>query len=160
MLFFGCTSNNSHEPFVGNKLNKAWLNQFIEKSDSTYQKHYMRRDFVTAYFYTNKKDSTLCQVMRDSAENVRQVIIEKNGIRTFYSQFYTNGQALFIVELNNDGQLEGKARNFYPDGKLKSQGNYYNGLYSGVWEYYDEQGKLVSKEEYGKEGERINIITY
>lgn len=155
-----CTQSDDPHPFMDNKLNKAWLEKIIRKSDSTYIKHYFRKDFVTASYYINKKDSTLCQVMRDSSENVRQVIITKNDIRTFFSQYYPNGQAVFINHLKEDGKFEGDAVNYYSNGKVKSKGKYHDGLYSGLWEYYDENGRLIRKEEYDSNGQRIKTDNF
>jgi hypothetical protein len=59
-----------------------------QHSDSNYIKPYKRTDFVTAAFYINKKESSVCQIMKDSANCIRQVIIEKNGSRSFFTQYY------------------------------------------------------------------------
>ncbi|HMU45517.1 MAG TPA: hypothetical protein PKC72_04065 [Chitinophagaceae bacterium] len=161
IFLVGCKkSGNPDEPFVNNKLNNSWLEKIIRNSDSTHTKPYFRREFVTASYYINKKDSTLCQVMRDSSEKVRQVIITKNDIRTFFSQYYPNGQAVFINHLKEDGKFEGDAVNYYLNGKVKSKGEYHDGLYSGVWEYYDENGRLIRKEEYDSNGQRIKTDNF
>lgn len=160
LLAAACMQADNREPFSGHKLNKAWLQRIVTGSDSSYSKPYFRRDFVTAWYYVNKKDSTLCQVMRDSSQHVRQVVIEKNGVRTFFSRFYPDGQALVIVSLNTRGQFHGEATRFYPDGTLQSKGRYQDGLYAGSWEYYDEKGKLTRKEEYGTDGQLLNTTAY
>lgn len=157
----GCKhSGNSDGPFIDNKLNNNWLEKIIRNSDSTHTKPYFRKDFVTASYYIKKKDSTLCQVMRDSSEKVRQVIITKNDIRTFFSQYYPNGQAVFINHLKDDGKFEGDAVSYYQNGKVKSKGKYHDGLYSGVWEYYDENGRLIRKEGYDSNGQRIKTDNF
>lgn len=153
-------TTNTTDPLVNGKLNKAWLKKLEKESDSTYHKRYFRRDFVTAWYFYNKKDSSVCNEMRDSSENVRQVLITKNDIRTFYAQFYPNGQVLMKAGLNKTGQLEGETINYYSDGKISSKGNYANGLLSGNWEYYDANGKLVKTEQFDSNGAIKNTVTY
>ena len=160
VIAVGCKQTNNTEPFVNNKLNKNWLQKIIRLSDSNYSKPYYRREFVTASYYMNKRDSTLCQVMRDSSQQVRQIIIEKNSIRKFYAQFYPNGQITAMVKLNQQGQLEGEATNFYPNGNVKSKGKYYNGLSVGIWEMYDENRKIIAKEEYDSNGQILKTTQY
>jgi antitoxin component YwqK of YwqJK toxin-antitoxin module len=159
LLAAGCKEENT-TPFINNKLNRSWLEKITGNSDSTYARPYFRSDFVTASYYINKKDSTLSQVMRDSSERVRQVMIEKKGVRTFYAQFYPNGQAIAILPLNAQGQFHGDATLFYPGGQVKSKGSYHNGLYNGVWETYNEEGKLILKEEYGADGQLLKAARY
>ena len=160
-MITGCKQNdNPDAPFVNNKLNKTWLEKITSNSDSTHTKTYFRREFVTASYYINKHDSTLCQVMRDSSEQVRQIIIEKNDIRIFYAQYYPNGQATEILQLNERGKLEGDAIQFYPNGKIKSKGKYHDGLHNGTWETYDESGKLILKQEYDVNGQMLKTTNY
>ena len=73
---FSCANNTKKPiPLAINKLDTIWLNSFIKNSDTTYSKPYKRTDFVTANTYINLKDNSICQVMKDSAAQVRQVII-------------------------------------------------------------------------------------
>lgn len=156
----GCNDSSSNEPFIDNKLNKAWLNKIINKSDSSYTKPYYRSDFVTATYHINKKDSLLTQVMKDSAGNVKQVMIEKNKVRSFFAQYYINGQVMAILPVGKNGRFEGDAVFYCPAGKIKSKGKYVDGFYSGVWELYDEAGKLTVKETYDNNGQLINTTEY
>ena len=156
IMLVSCKSTaDSRSPLLNNKLNKAWLDQYVTGSDSSYSRPYFRSDFVMASSYYNKKDSTVCQVMRDSSERVRQVIIARNNIRTFYAQFYANGQVIAIIGLNSSGQFDGEAINFFPDGNTMSKGRYSNGLYTGKWEYFNENEKRIAIEEYDTSGQLI-----
>lgn len=40
-----------------------------------------------------------------------------------------------------DGKLHGKTQSFYPDGSIKSAGQYQEGLYSGKWEGWYPSGE-------------------
>lgn len=156
----GCDQSKNTGPFHDNKLNNSWLKSIISKSDSTYTRPYYRSDFVTASYYINKKDSTLTQVMRDSSERVRQVIVETKGVRSFSAQFYPTGYAIAMTGFNTQGQFHGGATFLYPDGRVKSKGQYANGFHSGVWETYNPEGKLVLKEEYGADGQLLKTQNY
>jgi antitoxin component YwqK of YwqJK toxin-antitoxin module len=163
MLFVsiaGCEVSNEIKPFEANKLNASWLEQIIRESDTSYSKPYFRSDFVTAHYYLNRNDSSLCQVMKDSSDNIRQIIVEEKKVRTFFAQFYPDGQAVAITPVGSNGRFEGDATVFYPDGKVKSKGKYCDGFYCGEWKVYDENGKLIKKEEYDTNGQLIKSADY
>ena len=131
------------------------LDAFIKQSDSSYNKPYYRTDFVTAWYYINKKDSAVCQVMKDSANNIRQVIIAKKDVRTFFAAFYPNGQLQADLPLDGFGQYHGDATYYYPSGHTESSGTYEHGIKTGDWKYFDEKGKLLSTEKYDNSGQLI-----
>ena len=99
IFLFSCEQNDNVK-----KLDKAWLDSIIKHSDSTYTKPYYRTDFVTATYYLNKNDSTVCQLMKDSAGNIRQVIIAKKDTRIFFGSYYKNGQLQADLPLDEFGQ--------------------------------------------------------
>lgn len=45
-------------------------------------------------------------------------------------------------------KLHGPYKDFYPDGKLKAQGEYNQSYRAGVWEFYDKETKLMEKYNY------------
>ena len=51
-----------------------------------------------------------------------------------------------------EDQPDGPIVFYHPDGKVFIRGNYHLGLKTGVWETFDEQGNLISKEEYKERG--------
>lgn len=155
VILLNCKQRDNAANSISERLDTAWLAGIIKNSDSSYTKSYYRTDFVTASYYINKKDSTLCQVMRDSLERVRQIITTKNDIRTFYAQYYTNGHIQAVLPLDKVGKYHGNATVFYQDGTIKSEGKYEHGLYNGEWKNYDETGKLITKEEYDSNGQLI-----
>ena len=97
---FGCTQKNSNS----NILASSFIDSIIKNSDSSYEKSYYRTDFVTASYYTNKKDSSVCQLMKDSAGKIRQIIIAKKNIRTFFAQYYPNGNLQADLPMDAFGQ--------------------------------------------------------
>lgn len=136
-----------------NKLDKHWLDSVIKESDSSYIKSYKRTDFAIAEFYINKKDSSVCQVMKDSADIIRQVIIAKNNIRTHFSRYYANGQLEAYLPLDEYGQYQDSATYYYEDGKVESCGWYKHGLKFGEWKNYNTKGNELSAKIYDFNGQ-------
>ncbi|MGC4101431.1 toxin-antitoxin system YwqK family antitoxin [Ferruginibacter sp.] len=141
------------------KLDHAWLDSIIKHSDSSYTKPYFRTDFVTAAYYLNRKDSAVCQLMKDSAGTIVQVITTKNDTRTFYGQYYTNGQLKALLPLDKEGKFDGESVSFYKDSVVESRGKYVHGLKNGSWKYYDSTGKFRSAEEFNNNGQVIKTST-
>lgn len=152
VIAFGCKDHNNHLK----KVDKNWLDAVIKNSDSSYKKTYYRSDFVKAYYYINRKDSSVCQVMKDSAESIRQIIMVKKNIRTYYAQYYPNGQLMAELPLDDFGQYHGKAIYYFSNEGIQSSGEYKHGLKTGPWRSYNESGKLVSIETFDENGKLIS----
>jgi hypothetical protein len=150
-----CKSETNKNTVAVNKLDTTWLGSIIKQSDTSYSKPYKRTDFVTAFFYINKKDSIICQVMKDSSQQIRQVLISTKNSKTHFSQYYANGQLIADIPLNKYGQNDGMATYYYEDGKIKTKGKFKNSLYAGTWENYDENGHILVPTKYDENG---NII--
>lgn len=155
---FGCKNKQHSLPVAINKINSVWLDSIIKNSDTSYSKPYKRTDFVTTSFYINKEDSSICQLMKDSAFHIRQIIIARKNIRTHFSQYYANGQLLADIPLNKFGQNEGTAAYYYQDGTLKTKGDFKNNLYAGKWENFDEKGKLIKINQYNSNGNLVESM--
>ncbi len=151
LSLFGCAEKNDNEK----KLPGSFIDSIIKHSDSSYQKPYYRTDFVTASYYINKKDSTVSQFMKDSAGKIRQIIIAKKNIRTFFAQYYPNGNLQANLPLDAFGQYHGTGSFFYEDGSLQSSGNYNHGFKKGDWKVYDEKGRLTATDAYDENGSLI-----
>lgn len=132
-----------------------WLDSVIQISDTSYHKPYKRPDFVTAYYYINKKDSSVCQVMKDSFDVIRQIILSRHSIRKYFAAFYANGQLEANLPLDSYGQYNGMATYYYINGNIQSTGRYVSGFKNGTWENYNEVGEKVSTEEYDANGQLI-----
>ena len=130
------------------------LDSTARNSDSFYVKSYKRPDFVTAEYYVFRKDSALTQVMRDSAKQIRQVISTRKNIRTYFAQYYENGQIMATLSFDTNGQNHGPAIYYYSNGSIKSSGNYNHGLSTGTWQEFDDAG-VVTKLKYDTNGVRI-----
>ncbi len=151
LFITGCKQQNINDKILAN----SFIDSIIKKSDSSYKKAYYRSDFVTAQYYINRKDSTLCQLMRDSAGNIRQVIITKKDTRIFYGSYYTNGQIQADLPLDAFGQYHGTGKFYYEDGSLQSTGNYQHGFKTGAWKVYNEKGKETANDNFDQNGNLI-----
>ena len=151
ILFASCTNHIVNAN--AKTINRLWLDSIIKNSDSSYSKPYKRTDFVTAVFYINKKDSSVCQVMKDSADSICQIIIAKNNVRSFFAQYYANGVLQASLPLDQFGQHHGTATFYYADGSIQSTGNFNHGLKTGDWKVYDEKGKLTVTDKYDNNGQ-------
>ncbi len=132
------------------KLDKQWIDSIIHASDSNFSKPYYRTDFVTAIYYLNKKDSTICQIMKDSSNNIRQITVMNKDQRTFFGQYYKNGNMLADIPLDAYGQFHGKALYYYESGIVQAQGQFLHGVKIGEWQYFTPAGKPEKKESYDK----------
>jgi antitoxin component YwqK of YwqJK toxin-antitoxin module len=72
----------------------------------------------------------------------------KNGKKYGVSKsFYQNGN-IQQEKYWQDGYLHGEEINNYENGQLKSKGNNKNGIKSGLWFYFNEQGDTIKTENY------------
>lgn len=136
-------------------LATPFIDSVIKKSDSSYEKNYYRTDFVTAQYYIIKKDSTTCQLMKDSAGLIRQIIVVKNNQRIFFGSYYANGQLQADLPLDSFGQYHGTGKFYYEDGSLQSTGNYLHGFKTGAWKVYDKKGKETNTDNFDQNGNLI-----
>jgi antitoxin component YwqK of YwqJK toxin-antitoxin module len=160
-VFAGCNSGekipsmDSRTTKALKTIDKTFLDSIKKRSDSSYSKPYKRTDFVSADFYVNKKDSTISQLMKDSAGTIRQVIIAKNKIRTYFAAYYANGQLEADLPLDAFGQYHGQSTYYFENGQTESTGMYDHGLKKGIWKVFDVNGKLLSLYEYDSNGQII-----
>ncbi len=152
LLLFGCTQKNGNAKILAT----PFIDAVIKQSDSSYEKPYYRTDFVTATYYTSKKDSTVCQLMKDSAGIIRQVVIVKNDTRIFFGTYYKNGQLQANLPLDEFGQYHGTGNFYYENGSLQSSGNYTHGFKTGSWKVYDETGKLTATDNFDSHGNLVS----
>ena len=156
IFLFSCTQHEEIKSPTLKKINTVFLDSIKKNSDSNYIKKYARKDFATAEYFLNYKDSTICQVMGDTALKVRQVIISKKNIRTYFAQYYPNGQLMAEYLFDNYGQYNGPAKYYFENGFVKSMGDYKHGLSTGIWKEFNEKGELSNSIKYDNNGTRIN----
>ena len=151
LFITGCKQQNVNDKILAN----SFIDSVIKKSDSSYEKAYYRSDFVTAQYYINKIDSTICQLMKDSAGLIRQIIIAKKDTRIFYGSYYKNGQLQADLPLDAFGQYHGTGKFYYEVGSLQSTGSYLHGFKTGAWKIYNEKGKETATDNFDQNGNLI-----
>jgi antitoxin component YwqK of YwqJK toxin-antitoxin module len=78
-----------------------------------------------------------------------------DGLR---KEYYPDGK--LKSEINySQAVREGMCRLYYDNGRLQASGNYRGGLKEGTWQMYNENGKLESEETY-MQGKLIDQKTY
>jgi antitoxin component YwqK of YwqJK toxin-antitoxin module len=81
---------------------------------------------------------------------------ENNGPELNY---YPNGQ--LSLEVNSkDGYWEGPYKSFYPNGTVKENGQTSEGYYSGHWQTFYSDGTLESDFDYGDKGKITGVYKY
>ena len=151
LFIIGCKQQDTNTKILAN----SFIDSIIKLSDSSYQKPYYRSDFVSAQYYTSKKDSIVCQLMKDSAGLIKQIIIAKKDIRIFYGSYYKNGQLQANLPLDEFGQYNGTGKFYYEDGSLQSTGSYNHGFKTGAWKVYNEKGKETAIDNFDEDGNLI-----
>lgn len=66
--------------------------------------------------------------------------------------FYPNGQRIFKLQFNQQGKPDGAARYYYSDGRVREDGRFTNGVRTGVWRQFSEEGRLQMSREYDRYG--------
>lgn len=72
----------------------------------------------------------------------------KGGLAHGPSKTYFETGVLMSERLYVKDRLEGPAKNYYPSGALKEEGQFHNDKRSGIWKTYNEDGDVVSTENY------------
>ncbi|MBC7508823.1 MAG: hypothetical protein H7320_08755 [Ferruginibacter sp.] len=144
-VFFivACNNTNSNLSLLQNQQDEQLIDSLKKVSDTFYVKRYGRTDFVTAEYIIVKKDSIHVQVMRDSANKLRQLVVTKKNINVYVARFFKNGQLMAKTTCNVKGNIDGIATNYYDNGSVKEHGNYTNGIKTGKWKEYSVENKLT-----------------
>ena len=157
VFLFGCNSKNMNASQQRLGVNYKWLDSIRQSGDTFYVKKYGTTRFAKAEYFVSRKDAVICQVMKDTADTIRQIIVTKNNRRNFFAEYYPNGQLMAQLPLDSFGQNNGDSKYFYLNGSVESEGIYKNNLKTGIWKNYDAGGKLLSTNKYDSNGQALNI---
>ena len=139
------------------KFDVRIIDTLLKSSDTFYTEFVGRHDFYTIDHYIQVKDSLVSRVLKDSLGNVVGFNKATKDSMLFSAEYYPNGQ------MKGDAQIQpygtGPATYYYPDGRIRSKGQWTDHKMTGEWknysedgslkeiEYYDSTGKLIRKEE-------------
>lgn len=94
-------------------------------------------------FKNGKLDGEFKEFFEDG--NLSQIGNFKNGDLENIKVFYENGKLKFELKLKN---RKGKYKGYYSNGQLEEEGEAFQGEETGVWNFYDEKGKLLKTKKY------------
>lgn len=157
LFLFACSTKKNALPSMI-RVNNSWLDSIRQSSDTSYVKKYGTSKFANAAYYINNKETIICQVMKDSSDSIRQIIITKNNKRSFFAEYYPNGQLMAQLPLDTFGQYHGPSKYYYENGLVESEGDYEHGLKRGVWKNNNKEGKPRGTNEYDTNGNVIKSI--
>ena len=151
-----CTGKNKCTKITADQL---FLDSIMKGSDSSYTKAYRPNEFAIAEYYINRKDSTICQLMKAEDSSIRQVIIVRNHIRIYSAEYFPHGQLKAKLHFNNEGNYEGEGIFYHENGCVRYSGNFHNGLYTGEWKNFNTKGKLTSIDKYDESGQLQSSVS-
>ena len=135
------------------------INQEMVSMADTYQK----RKGGTYRYFKKEEEKPYEGVLFGKYDNGNYASIQefKNGIgEGTWINYYENGN-LKEIGTYQKNKVAGPIQKFYPSGKIKAKGNYREWrIRIGEWIYYDEKGKVIKKEDYGKEGDLRDVEDY
>jgi len=80
----------------------------------------------------------------DETNHLYEKTFYTNGVKNgLHVRYWSTGQEMIVGSFVND-KTEGLIRLFYPDGRLWSRSNYVNGELHGLFEYWKEDGVLIT----------------
>lgn len=114
---------------------------------------------ATGYYLHQKKDGEWRYFSKD---NGKLILVEenRNGKVHGTSKVYYETGVLMTECLYQDGLREGHARTYYPSGALKEEGDFLHGEKTGVWKTYNEDGNVISSEQYSAPDESAPLLPY
>lgn len=102
-------------------------------------------------YYNNGQIKTEITFRNGKPEGIRRDFDEDGNV--VKSCVYRNGVLVSEGIILNDGQKQGLWREYYNDGKLKSEGSYENNNKSGKWKYYYRNQVIEQTGNYNKKGQ-------
>lgn len=154
-MMIGCKSNEV-SPIEIIKIEQTIIDEISnpKNSDSIYIEYPKRKDFwsIEHYIIKPNRENT---IFKDSLENVVGYWKGIDGKNYEGAECYSNGQLLGKLSYSKPGIIDGEAKYYYRDGRLRSIGNWKEMNQIGVWKNYDKNGKLLSIEEFDDNGKLI-----
>ncbi|MDP3442797.1 MAG: hypothetical protein Q8T08_08055, partial [Ignavibacteria bacterium] len=105
----------------------------------------LRRDY-----YPDGKIKVEATYRQGVPEGIRREFDANGEVEQSY--IFRNGKIVGQGIINLNGLKQGLWKDYYPDGTLKSQGNYTDGAQVGAWEFYYPKGELEQRGTYNDKG--------
>jgi len=107
-------------------------------------------DGVYKLWYPDGKIKVVQSYLNGVPQGVRREYDEEGNITAGY--IFDRGKIVGEGIVKEDGLKEGPWKEFYPNGKLKAEGNYAEGVKTGKWTYYYKNGQVEQTGSYDKKG--------
>ncbi|HSK13074.1 MAG TPA: hypothetical protein VK907_07640 [Phnomibacter sp.] len=139
-------------------VNAVLLNNLVAKADSVVD---MVADsgmlaanpmLVTGKVLFSKQDTKTSRLWFDEQNRPAALIEFEKGTLKDSMLFYPNGQRMFTLLFDRDGKPSGPARYYHADGRVRLDGRFENGVQTGIWREFDEDGRLLVTHEYDRYG--------
>lgn len=124
-------------------------NQFDKSGTRALNKQYASNGtlIATGYYLNQKKEGEWQYFSKD---NGKLILVEENRngkVHGASKVYYDTGVLMTECHYEN-GLREGEAKTYYPSGALKEKGLFLHGEKSGIWTTYNEDGDVISTENY------------
>ncbi|MFN6945837.1 MAG: toxin-antitoxin system YwqK family antitoxin [Cytophagaceae bacterium] len=158
ILLFGqsCSQKERSEIEIV-KCDENLVKEITSTYDSTYIENPHIKDFWTIehYLIDSIKENI---ILKDSLNNIVVIVKRENGKNYFSGEFYSNGQLKGDIKYSSPGTIDGPAKYYYDDGRVRSIGIWKEFKMVGEWKNYDNNGWLESIEYYDRNGELIKKV--
>jgi antitoxin component YwqK of YwqJK toxin-antitoxin module len=114
-------------------------------------------DIKTEY-YPNGNVKIVASYKDDVPEGVRREYSEDGQVVAGY--IFKSGQVIGEGIIDDEGLRDGAWREYYPNGAVKSEGNYNKGKRIGQWKFYHPNGQLEQIGSYNKDGKEDGTWTW
>lgn len=114
-------------------------------------------DIKTEY-YPNGNVKIVASYKDDVPEGVRREYSPDGEVVAGY--IFRNGQVVGEGIIDDEGLRDGAWKEYYPNGALKSEGNYNKGKRIGQWKFYHPNGQLEQIGSYNKDGKEDGQWTW
>jgi uncharacterized protein len=130
----------------GNLVNiEKWVDGLLQENVEELARLEVRRDY-----YTDGKIKVEATYRNGVPEGVRREFDDDGNITRTY--VFRNGKVMAEGILSEDGQRQGQWKEYYPDGRIKSIGNYTNDKPTGEWVFYHPNGQIEQTGTFNSEG--------
>ena len=131
-----CTEHTERSALEPVLINLARIDSIRANSDTGYSRIIGAEEFYSAEQWISKDGLTTTKILKDTIGRVSALVQFKGNVRIAYEEYYPEGQLKARLPLNSQGQYEGSATYYYPNGRIKSSGSYVNGFFNGSWKTF------------------------
>jgi hypothetical protein len=156
LFLWGCNPATSdiNEEVVNPELVKNLLN----KADTVYDMAVAPERLANQPFWVKARrlefnaSSKSTVLYFDEQGNLTGMLeFEKQQLKDSIS-FFPNGQRMFTLIIDKDGKASGPARFYHPNGRVREDGRFTNGIKTGIWREFNEEGRLLVSREFDRYG--------